>query len=449
MITAGSFINRSLHATLTIARSSVGMLVPAFAVFVLTFATTDALERMYDRHHAFDQANTLFDADPILFADVGPSWRNDTYSHFRHPLIDLVLSLPLRASSAEICAVESCEASNLRRNLSLLVTPLVEAVKGTLLYVTFVWLGITPLRAGILCAVNLVSLSTLTVGSVPETFPMSSLAITVLIALLVASFRHRPPPKTYWIAAGTFATGVTLTNVFPLAICFLLSRRRGQDARIGPAVRETGVVTGTVVAMTASLAVLSALMAHAHLSDLLPRASRNDFGESRPGLPVPEQLTVALSSTFAGVIEPDIIHNDYAANPFDRELSPVIPVRWTYSTRRVNTIGSWTWVFLSVVLLVIGAYRAYHGSIAWNSLMVACVTLMVFNIALHFFFYLNDMFLFALHWQVPMLFLLAGWMRKDRRPDYGPVALSVLVLICAVTAYHILSRFVAVASTFG
>src|SRR5215510_7673724 len=140
------------HATLRLPRLSV--LVPAFAIFVLSFTTIDLIEGLYDRYHVLDQTNTLFDADPNkVLVNFSTSWENDTY--FRHPWLDLVFSVPVRASAKVLCGVFGCDAATTRRNLGLLVTPLFGGLKNALFYLIFTYLGLTAARASILCALNL------------------------------------------------------------------------------------------------------------------------------------------------------------------------------------------------------------------------------------------------------------------------------------------------------
>jgi hypothetical protein len=275
------------------------------------------------------------------------------------------------------------------------------------------------------------------------------MAIALLIGLMVASFQHRSIHHAWWVAAGTFGTGINLSNIFALALCFFASQRCARGVGITRAVRNTAVLAATTLVITFALASVDVLGSHARLSDLLPSATRHDFGVRFAGLSAPEQLAVAFSSTFAGVIQPDIIDNEYATNPLDKAAPPVVRVRLTFWNRRLNTVEAWSWTAVSLALLLIGAYRAYDLVPAWKSLVLTCGALVVFNAALHSFFYLHDMFLYALHWQVPLLFLLGGWMRKDRGPDCGPVALGVLALISALTGYHIVSRFMAVAATYS
>jgi hypothetical protein len=155
----------------------------------------------------------LFNADAdryiISFAD---SWPLGT--HFRHPLIEFTFSLPIRAAARVMCAVAACDRAALRHDLALLVIPMAEAVKGALVYWVCVTLGLTLWQAALLCALNLFSLSTLTVGSVPETFAISSMLITGFIALMVGVFHSRRVARSIsWVAVGSLAIGITVTNV--------------------------------------------------------------------------------------------------------------------------------------------------------------------------------------------------------------------------------------------
>ncbi|HKX27440.1 MAG TPA: hypothetical protein VJ302_07090, partial [Blastocatellia bacterium] len=52
----------------------------------------------------------------------------------------------------------------------------------------------------------------------------------------------------------------------------------------------------------------------------------------------------------------------------------------------------------------------------------------------------NDMFLYAPHWQVPMLLLLAGLVFLKPRFALGPAVLAALAIASAVTSFQFLAE---------
>lgn len=414
-----------------------------FVIVLVSFVTTLACEVTYERLHVFDQANTLFDADAdryiVSFAD---SWHVGT--HFRHPLIEFVFSVPIRGAAKVTCAVVACDRGVVRHDLALLVVPMAEAVKGALIYWISITLGLTVWQAALLCALNLFSMSTLTVGSVPETFALSSTLITAFIALMIGVFHSRRVAAAIsWIAAGSLAIGITVTNAVPLAIFYFLSRSMGRKENGWQALRKTVIVVTAATVLTFVVAAsLTALLSSNRLADLLPSADRGDLGVSGDDAPMAEQLAIAGASTFVGIIAPDLIPNQFATNPLRPASRPVLPFRITYATRRFAGTATVIWTMVFIGMLVVGAWRVRTKSIVWSALVGGCVLTLAFNALLHSRFYLHDMFLFALHWQVPMLFLLAGLLPERTRPSFGHgfVLLTALTVASGLSGYHLISN---------
>jgi hypothetical protein len=410
---------------------------------MVSFATTLTCELTYERLHVFEQANTLFDADPdrfiISFAD---SW--DAGTHFRHPLIEFVFSVPIRTAARATCAVAACDRAAFRHDLALLVVPLAEAIKTALVYWVSIGLGLTLWQAALLCALNLFSLSTLTVGSVPETYAISSMLITGFIALMIGVFHSRRIAGALsWIVAGALAIGVTVTNAGPLAIFFFLSRTVGRGETLWQAFRKTAVVMTVATVLTfVTAASLTRLMSSNRVADLMPAAELGDLGLAGPGVPVAEQLAVAGASTFAGVIAPELIPNRFASNSLHTTSTPVLPFRITYETRRFAGAATVLWTIVFLGMLAVGAWRVRTRSLIWSAMVVGCLLTVAFNAVLHSQFYLHDMFLFALHWQAPMLFLLAGLLpaRTGSSFAYGFIAIVALTVASAVSGCHVISN---------
>jgi hypothetical protein len=145
-----------LNVRPSLLRSPVPRLLPGFAIFLLSFGAIAIVEGIYDRYHVLDQTNTLFDADPNkVLVNFSTSWGNDTY--FRHPWVDFVFSIPVRASAKVHCQVFGCDTARARRLLGLVITPVFGGVKNVLLYIIFTEIGLTPASASLLCAVNLLA----------------------------------------------------------------------------------------------------------------------------------------------------------------------------------------------------------------------------------------------------------------------------------------------------
>ena len=437
-------LDRPTAAGNTLRLPRVSVLVPAFAIFVLSFTTIELIERLYDRYHVLDQTNTLFDADPNkVLVNFSTSWGNDTY--FRHPWLDLVFSVPVRASAKVLCGVFRCDAAPTRRNLGLLVTPLFGGLKNALLYLIFTCLGLTAARAWVLCALNLFAFSNLTIGSIPESFPVSSMMVVLFIALMISSIeRGREWRMRHWIIAGAFATGITVANLIPLVICFYVSQRYGRQRGIDRGLRDTATVAAATLILTFSIAATGAVLASGSMTSLFPSATRGDFGETSLELYAPEQIAIGLANTFVPVTEPQIVPNRFTKNELAPALRPVLDFRLTYANSHLDRLGSFVWTTTVLTLIAFGAYRASTGSATWKAVVYASILLLVFNVGVNFVFYLHDMYLYSLGWEVPLLFMLAGLMRQSGRSHYSGVVV-VLAFGSALASSHVLSWFIAAA----
>lgn len=430
-----------LNVRPSLLRSPVPRLLPGFAIFLLCFGAIDIVEAIYDRYHVLDQTNTLFDADPNkVLVNFSTSWGNDTY--FRHPWVDFVFSIPVRASAKVHCQVFGCDTARARRLLGLVITPVFGGVKNVLLYIIFTEIGLTPASASLLCAVNLLAFSSLTIGSIPETFPVSSTMVVLFVALMVTSLdRPRDWRMGYWIAAGAFATGITVTNVVPLVICFFWSRRRGQKHPTIRAVRDTMYVATATVMLTFAVAAVASRLSSGTMIGLLPSAERGDFGRTSPGTSAPEQIAIDLADAFVPVIQPQIVPNRFPQNQLDPAAVSVLDFGLTYANRRLNDLTSIAWTVTSLALVALGAYRASQGTEAWKSLAYVSMALLAFNVGIHLVFYLHDMYLYSLDWGVPLLFMLAGLMRKSGTRSYTGLVIAIVVG-SAFASYYALSPFI-------
>jgi hypothetical protein len=412
-------------------------------IFVISFGVTYGAERFYDRHHMLDQIDTMFDADATDYlVGFGSGWMGPS---FRHPFVGMLFSIPIRTVSQSMNKLTGLDDFRTRRELGLLITPLSQGVKNVILYLLLLGVGVTVRRALILCGLSLFALSTLTIGSVPESFAISSATLVAFAWFMTRDFRSQDsPPLWQWVAAGCFGVGVTLTNVIPLAVFHFLGRKQGLAKSWWDSVRETALVCALSLALALSVGAALSLAFHYSPAYLLPFGNRGDLGfwlrKQRPA----EELAVAAVSTFAGVIPPGVGPNQHLVRKsiekgFDESNKPTLMVMFTYAQRRLNNWLSVTWAILFAALLLTGLRYAYRRGPAWSSLALASAALLIFNFTLHRFFYLYDMFLYAPHWQVPMIFSLSGLTLIKSEMNWGTVALVALALLSAVSGYQFIS----------
>ena len=412
-------------------------------IFIISFSLIYSLERFYDHHRMLDQIDTMFDADTTYYLDgFSNGWGGPS---FRHPFAGMMFSLPVRAASKLAHKITGADDMRTRRELALFVVPLFQGVKNVILYLLLVGIGITTWQALVLCSLNLFALSTITVGSVPETFAINSMILVLLAWLMTHDFKAPSKlPIWCWIAAGGFAIGVTITNVVPLAIFHFLGRRFGQAKSWWNSLGKSVIVSILSLILAFILgAMISVAYSYSPIY-LLPFGDRGDLGfwlqKHRPS----EELMIAAASTFAGVIQPEAAPNEHLIRKrFNENNKPSLMIMFTYAKARLNNWISVSWTLLFAGLLLIGAWNSYRRGPVWSSLTIASASLLIFNFTLHMFFYLYDMFLYALHWQVPMIFSLAGLTLIKPGKALGSLVLVALTIASVASGFQFIAKVIA------
>jgi hypothetical protein len=116
-------------------------------------------------------------------------------------------------------------------------------------------LGLPLSTTLVLTLLSAFSFSSIVFGSMPETFAVSALAVAIAYALLLRSGRDDAMlAKLAWLAAGVFASGITITNVVPVALLYF-TRATRKTARPGPALARAIVLAALAVfiALTAGV----------------------------------------------------------------------------------------------------------------------------------------------------------------------------------------------------
>lgn len=411
-------------------------------IFIVSFSLSYGLERLYDNCRVLDQYNTLFDADSPAYLDgFANGW---SQTNFRHPFAGLPFSLPIRAVAKLVHKAAGSDELNVRRNLALLIIPFFQGLKNIFLYLILTWIGLTIWQALILCGLNLFALSTVTIGSIPESFPISSMTTVLFAWFMVCDQRAIfKIPAWLWILAGGFAIGITVTNIVPLAVFHFLGEKYGKVESWRRSILQSAAVS-TVSLIFAFVSAVALSIAYSHNPrHLLPNAGEGDLGMRRQQHRPAEELVIAAASTFAGVISANVVPNEHLfQKTFSEADKPSLLIMFTYAKRRLDNAPSLLWALTFAGLLVIGAGNAYTRGQVWRSLIVASLALLIFNFTLHMFFYWHDMFLYALHWQVPMLFSLAGLISIRPGKFWGSLVLFSLAIISAASGIQFIIKVI-------
>jgi hypothetical protein len=172
------------------------------------------------RHHAFDQENIIFDADPyyrsFAFAEGWGerSLMHPNLSNFVNPFVRVGERL-LRPFLPGVAP------SELRMRLSLGISPLFAALTTTVIFWIAAHNRVSVTKALSLATLFGLSMSTVAFGSVPDHFLLSAFLCALGVLLIHVDGRFSGGMRfALWSLLITAAGGITLSNAVPLiALC--------------------------------------------------------------------------------------------------------------------------------------------------------------------------------------------------------------------------------------
>jgi hypothetical protein len=232
-------------------REGASASVLGLAVFALHLGLAIRLDRL----GAFERFNTLFGADPNLRLEA--LRRADPLFRLAHPGLSYLLGVPVRALGRLAAALAPGDLTVDRavRATALGVAPLASALTCVILLRLLRRLGLPFSATLVLTLLSAFSFSSIIFGSMPETFAVSALAAAIAYALLLRSGPDDGVfPELAWLAVGVFASGITITNVVPVALLYFLRAAR-KTARPGPALARAIVLAALAVFITLAAGV--------------------------------------------------------------------------------------------------------------------------------------------------------------------------------------------------
>jgi hypothetical protein len=390
-----------------------------------------SLERTLDRLRVFNQHNVLFDADPNealdLFAQGGYA-----YGHRQglvHPALRIYVTAPVKLAAAILTKLPTgtADAAQWRRRLTMLLAP-VAAAFFYFVFFQILWrLGFSLGWASLGTILALVSFGQLLFGSVPESYAVSNLAIAAAFYLLATPTGTAPAGRNRilaWLAVALFATGVTITNIVPVAAIFWLDEMARGARRLPAALGRAIGLAVAVLAIAAALNVMANRAPGLHRSLGQEVNWADTFVTTRPRTIVkriatfPSMLVDAIAAPM-----PKTIGNDYAVkvNPSSR-----YDFQFTFDSdgEKGTTIGVMSLRNLSgVVLLAAFLWPWWPGRGVWRddreragvrAVSGAALLILAFNLALHSFWGL-DRFLYSQHWEAALALLVAAMLAVPLR----------------------------------
>jgi hypothetical protein len=236
-----------------------------------------------------------------------------------------------------------------------------------------------------------------------------------------------------WIALGMVAVGITLTNVAPCVVLLVaaLHRRREPWPRIA--------------AITTSAAVL---MLAVNVASLFARAEVKGY----PGLGADVSRTTHWihSPTGHGTAEVawSMAHTFVAPMPAivsDTEPEPSNPdydFHFLYPATFEHGLASWWRALVTLLMLGLGA-AGYLCRREARALLLPAALIIGGNFLLHVF-YGHYYFLYGLHWQFSMVWVMAGIaFLPGRARQFATGALTLFLLITAANSWILMRALLA------
>jgi hypothetical protein len=405
-----------------------------------------------ESRQAFVKTNVLFNADPnIMQRAFSVGWANP---RLKHPNLSNFVAPVVRGTAAAASALSGGSPEVWRERVALSVTPLASGVRTVLVADMGLVLGLGPVGAGIFAVLDLAAGSGVIFGSMPESFPLSGLAIAWMFWLGARRLKGERTTTATWMACGVFAAGVTVTNIAPFVIVWLSTEIRSRQ-QWREAVARAAAMSGCVLALTALIWVGSFAAIQSLVGDEVDAASQVTAERrvtrvvdlpDRVSYLAGEERTYMRSDVAGRIAAFPVAIADAIAPPYQPQVVPhQSPIAEPYGPTIMFTYDS---VLgrepLAVVLtvLVLGAagygFRQWFRSIAGRRLAAACVGILVFNLVLHSS-YGDEYFVYSQHWQLTVTFLIAGLMTGLGGRTRLRGAVVVLTVMTAVNSYFIVT----------
>lgn len=399
----------------------------ALALAAGTLALHIAAGRRLGETGVLHEWDVLFSADPTVYMTSFTTGQN-TYRwggrSFVHPNISNVLYPVVSVTAATVHALHPTVPPMLAaRRVGYLICPIASAVTVGVLFLTLITLELGPGMAVLLAVLYVASFSGLIFGSIPESYCLSGLALSLLFlaAAQVAQAGPRAIAAPLWVAIGAVLSSITITNIVPFALVATLARRRFTSL-VG-AVRWSAAVTAGALLLTVGGYVVGARIA-SHAPAFSPAATgqieeRHPFSPSAALVDFP----LAVANTLAPPVP--------VKAPADPVLRQQMRFTLTYQAPRRGQPGGWWRAALVLATLIASGVAAFWAPAPLRTVLAGAWAVLAFNWLLHGF-YGSELFLYSQHWAIPLLITLAALAAVRGALRASACALLVLLTVFCV-----------------
>ncbi len=395
----------------------------ALTAFVIALANASA----FAGFGVTTEWNVLFDADPNVYLRNFSTGRTiGTWGgrSFIHPNLTTLIHPPIRVLGALLARLpfDLGPAAGIREAMALLVSPLFAAVRVVVVMRLMRALGLPLAASVVMCAIDMLSFSTLLFASIPESYIVTGTLLAVMFGLAARETRgDHPPGGTTWLLATAAFTAVAMLNLpvaavlMALALAFRHPRRRALGAM---AFVASGALVLNAIVFKLTQRVFAPQLGFDPLaSQQLPDAWNP--GMLRALVDYPRAIANAFlcgSPARVPIMEPQNLH------PF------------VFSLERANAqLPMWdvrTFVVLGCLAAGIACLRVVPRAL--RPLHVAAIAVMAQGAVVHAFFG-RELFLYSQHWHIAALVLMSGlWHLPGRARAIVAVVMPCLALWIAV-----------------
>ncbi len=420
----------------------IGLLL-AVVVFVFHYVLEHRLQAM----GAFMLFDTLFDADPGLTVQAISSGGGG--NHLSHPLFEYFFSIPIgiMAKLGSLVSSGAIDEEAARLSLALFVVPIATGVQTFVALRLLRAIGLSLRSALLLVILGVVSFSSLLLGSMPETYCLSTLCITLAYMLFLKTRDRRDGrAEISWIAMGVLTAGVTITNGAAIAILYFIRERS-----LGRDIWRGGLRTATAVAIILAITLTAGYVLD-EVFDAQPSKTPSELvWISRYFVDDPVVKLVTFPTAVLNGLAPPVPErrlNRFAVKARRAAGKPgaepiqgtLVPVRLTLQeTHDPASERNWIGLVLLAVLACV-ALRDKQLEPATRSLARASLTIIAFNWILHGFWG-GEQFLYSQHWHMSLLVLFAVAVSAlETRGRNALVPLGICVLGIAISNSIVLAK---------
>jgi len=344
----------------------------------------------------------------------------------RHPNVSNMINPPVRLIAYVLDSIGLVKDSQevIRSNIALIISPMASAVKIFVFGLILSTLGAnkTQLIIGMLIAAA--SFSQLIFGTIPESFGISGMALTITFLLLVKDVKHGDQITWWaWFILGVFSIGITLTNIAFIGILFLtllFSQKRSF---------RFVIIAGSsllAIILTASLAlhlVMNYIYEIDESTSLTAEQAKNSYTKYA------HQNITNNIKTFPYALADSIAPGEPIARDIGYETKGLY--KYVVTLKKYNERGGFSIINLVLLFsLVFSAIYSWRGSKVLKAVIASSISILLYNCILHSLWGSRELFLYSQHWHtaIALLLVTTSLVHNDRN-TYSLLVGAVMLII--------------------